>query len=222
MALFAGGLLLVGLAVRAVPGLGEVRTRLTDADAAGIALIALLELGSIVGFVAALRGAFSSIPPWRVATALGTAEQAANVLLPAGGVGGLALGAVVARDAGVPADIAVTRTVALFLVTSGVTFAGIVAGGVLAALSGVPWYGSIVPAMLAALVFATVASLPRILRAGGERRRHRISTSTRAGVVAARRLVRDPNPTLLAGAVGYFALDVGALAAAFHAVGAET
>lgn len=98
VAAFVVALLLVALAIRSLPGLGDIRARLAEADGAGIALIALLELGSVLGFVAALRGAFSNIPPWRVAVALGTAEQGANVLLPAGGVGGLALGPVAQRS----------------------------------------------------------------------------------------------------------------------------
>ena len=223
VAVFVVALLVVALAVRSLPGLGDIRARLAGAEAAGIVLVAVLELGSMFGFVAALRGAFSGIPRWRVATELGMAEQGANVLLPAGGVGGLALGAAIARDAGVPGEIAVTRTVALFLVTSGVTFTGIVIGGILAApgLGDIPWYGSIAPAVLAVLVMVMIASLPSLLPEGTKGLRRRISANTRAGVSAALQLVREPNVTLLAGAVAYFAFDVGALAAAFHALGAD-
>lgn len=222
VAAFVLGLLVVALAIRGLPGLGDVRARLAAARGTGILAIALLELASVLGFVAALRGAFSSRPPWRVTLELGTAEQAANVLLPAGGVGGLALGTIVARDAGVPSDVAVTRTVALFLVTSSVTFVGIVAGGVLAApgLGGYPWYGSVLPAALALTTLLVVASLPRVLPAGGRGLRRRLGAGTRAGITVSLQLLREPNVTLLAGAVAYFAFDVAALAAAFHALGA--
>lgn len=223
VAVFVILLIIVALAVRSLPGLGDVRARLTHARPMGIIVVAALELGSVLGFVAALRGAFSNIPPWRVATELGTAEQAANVLLPAGGVGGLALGAIVARDAGVPGEIAVTRTVALFLVTSAVTFAALAVGGLLASpgLGDVPWYGSTLPAVLAVLVLAGTASAPAVLPEGGGRLRRRMSTETRAGIRAAVALAREPNFTLLLGATAYFALDVGALAAAFNALGAD-
>lgn len=217
------GVLLVGFAIRALPGLDDIRARLTDASGIGILAVAAFELGSVLGFVAALRGAFSNVPPWRVAAEVGTAEQAANVLLPAGGVGGLALGALIARDFGVPGEIAVTRTVALFLVTSAVTFIAIACGGIFAAFGSgdVPWYGSALPAILAVVVVLAVTSLPRILPAGAKGLRRRISASTRAGVSAAIHLVREPNVTLLGGATTYFALDVGALAAAFHALDAH-
>ena len=221
--LLLAGVLLVALAIRSLPGLDSVQARLGDAAPAAVALIAVLELGSVLGFAAALRGAFSGIPPWRVAVELGTAEQAANVLLPSGGVGGLALGAVVASDAGVPSEIAVSRTVALFLVTSGVTFAGIAIGGVLAGpgLGAIPWYGSLVPAFAALVVVAAVAGLPRVLPPGGAGLRRRVGADTRAGIDAALGLVREPNVTLLLGATAYFALDVAALAAAFAAIGAD-
>lgn len=211
---------LVVLAIESLPGLGDVRQRLSGADASGIALIAALELASLLGFVAALRGAFSSIPSWRVSVELGTAEQAANVLLPAGGVGGLALGALIAQDAGVPSRVAVSRTVALFLVTSAVTFVAIGVGGLIA-VGDVSWWGSILPAIAAWAVVALVGNLPRVLPQGNGRLRRRVSTETREGVSAALALVREPNIALLVGAVAYFACDVAALAAAFEAIGAD-
>ena len=48
--------------------------------------------------------------PWRRAVVLGFAEQAANVLLPAGGVGGPAFGAFVLTQLGVPAGLAASGT----------------------------------------------------------------------------------------------------------------
>lgn len=218
--LLVAGLIAVGLAVRSLPGLQEVRERLGAADVWGIALVAVLELGSVLGFVVALRGAFSGRPPWRVALALGTAEQAANVLLPAGGVGGLALGAAVAADAGVPKQIAISRTIALFLVTSTVTFVAIGVGGVLAGpgLGRVAWYGSTLPAVLAAIVVAAVAASPR-LPAGRRGLGRRMTAEMQAGVVEAVALVRQPEVALIVGATTYFAFDVAALAAAFVALG---
>ena len=218
-------LVLVALAIRGLPGLEDVRQRLGAGSARGIVLVACLELGSVLGFVFALRGAFSSIPPWRISLALGTAEQAANVLLPAGGVGGLALGAVLARDAGVPGEIAVSRTVALFLVTSAVTFVGIAVGGrPRRGRTGrtCPGYGSLAPAALAATTLAAVSSLPSVLKPGSRGLRRRLSASARAGISTALELVCEPNLVLLVGALAYFAFDVGALAAAFHALGAQS
>ena len=60
---------------------------------------------------------------------LGFAEQGANVLLPAGGAGGPALGALVMTRLGVPAELAAGRHAALFLITSAVSFGALVLSG---------------------------------------------------------------------------------------------
>ncbi len=57
------------------------------------------------------------------------AEQAANVLLPTGGAGGLALGAWALKRIGMPADRIGPRTVAFFLITSSVNFAAVILAG---------------------------------------------------------------------------------------------
>src|SRR5688500_7915998 len=95
--------LLVG-ALFAFPGLDELRARLAGADARLIALAAILEVGSCLAFVAAFRGVFSRRLSWRFSYEVGMAEQAANVLLPTGGAGGLALGAWALRRIGMPAE----------------------------------------------------------------------------------------------------------------------
>ena len=74
----------------------------------------------MLGFVRALWSAFDRRMRWHRALVLGFAEQGANVLLPAGGAGGPALGALVLTRLGVPADLAAGRHAALFLVTSAV------------------------------------------------------------------------------------------------------
>ena len=57
------------------------------------------------------------------------AEQAANVLLPTGGAGGLALGAWALSRIGMPAERIGRRTVAFFLITSSVNFAAVIFAG---------------------------------------------------------------------------------------------
>src|SRR3954453_479326 len=84
----------------------------------------------MLGFSVALSGAFDGQIALRPALDLGFAEQGANVLLPAGGTGGPALGTVVIRPAGVPAPFAAQRPAALFLVTSGVSFVALIVAGV--------------------------------------------------------------------------------------------
>ena len=57
------------------------------------------------------------------------AVQGMNIVLPSGGAGGLAVGAVLLDRAGVPRSFAASRTVALFLVTSLVSFVAVVIAG---------------------------------------------------------------------------------------------
>ena len=67
---------------------------------------------------------------WRFSYEVAMSEQAANVLLPTGGAGGLALGAWALRRIGMPAERIGRRTVAFFLVTSSINFVAVVVAGV--------------------------------------------------------------------------------------------
>ena len=89
----------------------------------------MLELGSCLAFVAAFRGVFSRRLSWRFSYEVAMSEQAANVLLPTGGAGGLALGAWALRRIGMPAERIGRRTVAFFLITSSVNFAAVSSPG---------------------------------------------------------------------------------------------
>jgi hypothetical protein len=64
--------------------------------------------------IAILAGSVMTIPraPWRLALQVGLAEQGANSLLPAGGAGGLALGAWALHRGGMPKGHIARRTVA--------------------------------------------------------------------------------------------------------------
>src|SRR3954452_25294203 len=129
----AGVLALLGIALASLPGLDEVRTRLADASPGWLGGALALELGSCLAFVVAYRGVLRHRLGWRGSYDVGMAVQGANVLVPAGGASGLALGAWTLRRAGVPADRLAPRTVAFFLVTSSVNFlTAIVAGTLLA------------------------------------------------------------------------------------------
>ena len=99
------------VALGALPGLDEVRERFASAAPAWLVAALVFEVASTASFPVALRGAFSKIMPWRPAFALGLVETGANVLVPAGGSGGLAFGAVLMQRRGVPAAFAATRTV---------------------------------------------------------------------------------------------------------------
>ena len=97
-------------------------------------------------------------------------EQAANVLLPTGGAGGLALGAWALRRIGMPAERIGRRTVAFFLVTSSINFFAVIIAGVGLALGVLPGEAALglalIPAVGAAAVLTAIVLLPRMLEGG--------------------------------------------------------
>jgi uncharacterized membrane protein YbhN (UPF0104 family) len=221
--------LLVG-ALFAFPGLDDLRARLAGADARLIALAAVLEVGSCLAFVAAFRGVFSRRLSWRFSYEVGMAEQAANVLLPTGGAGGLALGAWALRRIGMPAERIGRRTVAFFLITSSVNFAAVIFAGLglgLGILPGeVAFLAAVGPALLAAAFLAAIAFSPRLIEGGQAEAAGRIRTALAKGrgyladgVRDAIALLGTGRPLIVLGALGYMALDVMALGAVFAALG---
>jgi uncharacterized membrane protein YbhN (UPF0104 family) len=231
LALLAG---VVVLLVGALPGLGEVRERFADVGPAWVVLCGLLQAGSVAAFVVAFRGTFCRRMPWRFAAQVALSEQAANVLVPAGGAGGLALGAWALRRGGMSTGHIARRSVAFWLITSSTNFITVAVVGTLVALGllggGVAPALAAVPAALAALAIAFVLALPRILAgtaatgADGEGRARRLLRASAGSVADGVRdtvaLLRDGRPTVVGGAWAYMALDVAALYAAFQATGA--
>jgi uncharacterized membrane protein YbhN (UPF0104 family) len=162
---------------------------------------------------------------------MSAAVQGLNIVLPSGGAGGLAVGAVLLDRAGVPRSFAASRTVALFLVTSLVSFVAVVfagfgvATGVLAGDATLTV--TLVPGVLALLAIVVVFALPRsdgaVTRAPAGQVRTALAKAReylRDGVGASADLLRSGDRLVIAGAIGYFAFDVAAIAAAFQAVGA--
>ena len=220
----------LAVAVSSMPGLDELRHRLADAAPGWLALALVLEAASCLAFVAAFRGVFSQRLPWRFSYEVGMAAQGTNVLLPAGGASGLALGAWALRKTGMSSERLARRTVAFFLITSSVNFATAAFAGAaltlgLLARGGAPLWLTALPALLAVISIAGVLSLPRVLdrprsptgRASRVLAKGGIALS--AGIRDARALVGAGSPLVIAGAVGYMTLDLAALAAAFVAVG---
>ena len=220
----------VALAISALPGLGDLRERFADARPGWIALAGLLELASVLSYVAAFRGVFCPRLSWSFSAQIGLAEQAANVLLPAGGAGGLALGAWALRRGGMAVAHIARRSVAFFILTSSVNFVIAVLAGVGLAVGVLPGdVGlalALVPAALAAATITGVLLLPRLLPddpvpRGGRLRRAAVG-SLRAvsdGVRDAVALVRAREPLVILGSIGYLAFDAAALAASFRAFG---
>jgi uncharacterized membrane protein YbhN (UPF0104 family) len=223
----------ITFAISSLPGLGDVRHRLAGASPAWLALAFVLEIGSCLAGVVAFRGVFCRRLPWGLSYEIGIAAQATNVLLPSGGAGGLALAAWALRRTGMASERIARRTVAFYLLTSGVNFATAVLAGGLLALGILAGGGALaataLPALAAALVIAGVLALPRILRSGAARRQpsgrrvDRVLAWVRGalgdGVRDAVALARSGDPQVVGGAVAFMALDVAALAAAFAAIG---
>ena len=217
------------VAISARPGVAEVRERLAGADPRWLVAAAACSLGSMLGFVRALWAVFDRILPWRRALVLGLAEQGANVLIPAGGAGGPAFGALVMRRVGVPAEIADQRHAALFLATSAVGFFALVLAGTGEAIGLLPGDASLVATLLPALggaaAIAVIVVYARTMpppRPSGGRIRvplWRLRRFVHDGVRTTVYLLRHGDRLLIVGAVTYYAFDVASLACMFQAFG---
>jgi uncharacterized membrane protein YbhN (UPF0104 family) len=224
-------LLAIGAVVATqLPGLEEIQHQLAGADGGWLTAALILELASTACFALAFHGVYGRRSSPRASTSMSMAVQGMNIVLPSGGAGGLAVGAVLLDRAGVPRSFAASRTVALFLITSLVSFAAVVIAGFGVAagvLSGEATLTlTLLPGIAALLVIVAVFALPRSQDAVKSAPAGRLSTALanareylRDGVGASADLLRSGDRLVIAGAIGYFAFDVAALAAAFQAVG---
>jgi uncharacterized membrane protein YbhN (UPF0104 family) len=213
------------------PGLGEVRDRLGDASPGWLALATLFEGLSFASYIVMFGPIFCTGLTWRRSWEVGGSELAMGSLVPASGAGGLALGAWVLNRGGMGGRRIARRSVAFFLIKSGVNFLAVaVIGAVLAVGLVGPdlslWLTAF-PAAMAALAIAAVAALPRF--GPGEdpgpdasKLRGGVSETRRAvihGVAEARKILRSGNRRVLAGSFGYWFFDNAVLWASFHAFG---
>lgn len=228
--LLAGLVALVVGGVLWLPALQPVRDRFADTDGRWVAAACGLQVLSSLSFAAAFRGAFERRIRWRAAFDLSQVEAGANVVLPSGGSGGMAIGAVMLVRAGVPVAFAGSHTAVLFLVTSAVSILALMlaglgeASGLLAGDASLA--ATLGPAVLAALVLVGVVVLPRRLPPVHALPGQRVRTALRRGqdflrdaVAMSLRMLRTRDPLLIGGALGYFAFDVASLGAAFQALG---
>jgi uncharacterized protein (TIRG00374 family) len=157
---------------------------------------------------------------------LAWAEPAANAVLPAGGLGGLGLGAWVLTRKGVPSARIAERSTVVFMLTSAASVAALVFVGLglgLGLLAGPHAFAlTILPAMagLAALV-AALAGARAAERITGRIRRPRLAStlaSLARGVQATGAELRRGDWKLI-GPLAYFVFDVATLAATFAAIG---
>jgi uncharacterized protein (TIRG00374 family) len=212
------------------PGLGEVRDKLEGADPAWIALAVGLEAMSGISYVLMFKPIFCRHMPWRTSWEIGWSELAMGSIVPASGAGGLALGAWILHEGGMPAERIARRSVAFFLIKSSVNFVAVAVLGTLMALGVGPHQSlalTALPAAAAALVIAAVLAIPRI---GAGKPAARDAGRFRRAVAAARRalvdgtgeavqIIRTREPLVITGAIGYWAWDNAVLWATFHAFG---
>jgi uncharacterized membrane protein YbhN (UPF0104 family) len=226
-------LALAGLVVLLAPGLSDVRDRIAEADPGWLVLAVVFELLSGVSYVLMFRPIFCSRMPWRSSWEIGWSELGMGSIVPASGAGGLALGAWILHQGGMPADHIARRSVAFFLIKSSVNFVAVaLIGGLMAVGIWGPHKSLLLtalPAGLAVLSIAAVLWLPRVGPGDGApsdagRLRRAAAAARRTlveGIGEAVQIVRWRSWLVLIGAVGYWAWDNAVLWAAFHCFGSS-
>jgi uncharacterized membrane protein YbhN (UPF0104 family) len=161
------------------------------------------------------------------------AELGMGSIVPASGVGGLALGAWILRRGGMPGDQIARRSVAFFMLKGSVNFVAVAVLGALMAVGIVgphqPLWRTALPAVLAVLVIVAVVSIGRLGEPDAAPpdadRSVRWWTGVRRALVGGVReavaLLRTHDLVAFVGFVGYWAFDNFVLWATFHAVGAS-
>ena len=237
--LFGVAVVLVAVAaITLLPGLGELRERLSHAKPAWLVVGVVLKVISGVGYVVIFRTVFCRRMNWGVSFQVGFSELGANALFPTGGAGGLALGAWALRRGGMDGHQIARRTVAFFLLTSVPNVLGVALIGVGLATGIVPGTTNPLLTLLpaAAAVLAVVGTLfagrlaARLGSAEGEEgEQSERGRTKRAAVLAvgafaegvdeALAQLRERNPLLILGLIAYLSFDVMILWAGFRAFG---
>jgi uncharacterized protein (TIRG00374 family) len=175
------------------------------------------------------RPIFCQNMPWRTSWEIGLAELGAGSIVPASGAGGLALGAWILREGGMPARRIASRSVAFFLIKSSVNFIAVALLGTVMAVGllgpDLSLWLTAVPALGALLVIAVVLLVPRLGVGApvsddeGRTRKaiHEVRKALVGGAREAVQMVRSRNLLVIIGAVGYWAWDNAVLWATFQA-----
>jgi uncharacterized protein (TIRG00374 family) len=215
------------------PGLGEVRDLLVKARPGWLVLAVVLEGLSFLSYLIMFGPIFCTGLTWRRSWQIGGSELAMGSLVPASGAGGLALGAWVLHRGGMGGERIARRSVAFFMIKSGVNFVAVALLGAALAVGllgpDLSLWLTALPAALAALVIGAVAVLPRLgpgerSEPDASRLRRWVSASRRAvidGTREAGQILHRRHPAVILGAIGYWAFDNLVLWAAFHAFGAS-
>jgi uncharacterized membrane protein YbhN (UPF0104 family) len=191
----------------------------------------LLEGLSFASYVVMFGPIFCTGLSRRRSWQIGGSELAMGSLVPASGAGGLALGAWVLHRGGMGGARIARRSVAFFLIKSGVNFLAVAVLGTVMALGlfgpELSLWLTAFPAAVATLALGAVVAIPRLGpgRAPGpeaSRLRRGMSAARRAvidGSGEALKILRSGNRRVLAGSLGYWAFDNAVLLATFKAFG---
>src|SRR3954452_10576363 len=213
------------------PGLGEVRDLLVRAKPGWLLLAVALEGLSFASYLLMFGPIFCTGLTRRRSWQIAGSELAMGSLVPASGAGGLALGAWVLHRGGMDGQRIARRSVAFFLIKSGVNFLAVAVLGAVMALGllgpDLSLWLTAFPAVMATLTIGAVAAIPRlgpgsIPGPDASRFRRGLNTTRRAvidGTAEALQILRSGNRRVIAGSVGYWAFDNAVLWTTFHAFG---
>ncbi len=236
-------LTLVGLylLIPKLAGLSQTWGQIRRGNPLWFAAGAVLELLSIVGYAVLFRTVFGRGVPrldWRASLEIPLAGIAAIRLVAAAGAGGVAVTAWALRRAGLSPTVIACRMVASLALQYSVYFGALIVCG-LGLWAGVFGGGgsvavTLVPAVIAAVISATVVSLALMPRDVEERfarfadrpgvvgwiakRAAKAPEALGSGVRTAGDLLRERRLGLL-GAVAYWGFDIAVLGVCFHAFG---
>ena len=221
-------------------GLRDTWSRIQHGNAWWLALAAVLECFSFLGYVVLFRGVFvrnDTRIDWRASYEISLAGVAATRLFASAGAGGIALTAWALRRSGLEPRIVACRMIAFMAVLYAVFMGSLVIGG-LGLYFGVfpgenPFAITVIPAIFGAgviAVFLGVSLLPTDLDRLVARWTHggrvgRLASQAAAlpaaaasGIRTAIQLVRDKEWSLLGG-VAWWGFDIAVLWSCFHAFG---
>jgi uncharacterized membrane protein YbhN (UPF0104 family) len=226
-------------------GLGATAHRIERGDKWWIAIGVVFELGSFAGYVVLFRAVFvrkgsdsSNLIGWRESYQITMAGLAATRLFATAGAGGVALTAWALRRSGMEARLVACRMVAFMVLLYVVYAAVLLVDGVGLGIGLFPGGGSfaitIIPAIVAALLFALAGAMA-LLPGDIERRLGRWATGSgrvahwvasagtvpalaASGIRTAIDLIRSRDAGLL-GAPAWWGFDICVLWACFHAFG---
>jgi uncharacterized membrane protein YbhN (UPF0104 family) len=205
----------------AVPPLRGVAHQISRMSVGWIGAAVFLEIASCAAYVVIFRFFFAAVPPG-LARQLAWTEEASGALLPTGGLGALAIGGWLLRQAGMSTRRIVESSSALFFLTSGMNVAALTLGGVMLASDAFGGHDTfvlaLVPIALGVGSTCLTLALPMVIRLTPGRRWPTSLVAISVGIEAARHSLVTPNWRML-GAVGYLGFDIAALGALFAAAG---